>query len=154
MSHHQQERQKLGEIKRRNQHLLNKLLDISTGKQSKVNQKNLKVPRGASRSLNYVSKKREAERIDRENQKIMQRIINVKPRMVQVKKLRKDFAQNHLKNKFLIQDRAQGVFIEDVLEVKRRFREGLEEPYLFPKLNPRSSTSVASTSGRGLNYSG
>jgi hypothetical protein len=32
-----------------------------------VNQKNLRIERGASKSLNYVSKKKEAERIDREN---------------------------------------------------------------------------------------
>ena len=60
--------ERIVEIKRNNQHLLDKLLDISKGKNSTVNQKNLKVhDRATSKSLNYVSKKREAERIDREN---------------------------------------------------------------------------------------
>ena len=63
--------ERIVEIKRNNQHLLDKLLLISKGKNSTTNQKNLKVERGASKSLNYITKKREAERIDRENQKIM-----------------------------------------------------------------------------------
>lgn len=79
------------EIKRNNQHLLDKLLLISKGKNSATNQKNLKVERGASKSLNYITKKREAERIDRENQKIMQRIINVKPQMARASKMKRDF---------------------------------------------------------------
>lgn len=48
--------------------MLDKLLDISKGKGSAVNQKNMKVQdRATSKSLNYFSKKHEAERIDREN---------------------------------------------------------------------------------------
>ena len=59
--------EKIIEIKRNNQHLLDKLMIISNGKNCTVNQKNLKVERAPSKSLNYVSKKKEAERIDREN---------------------------------------------------------------------------------------
>jgi len=54
-------------------------LYISKSKNCAVNQKNIKVERAPSKSLNYISKKKEAERIDRENQKIMSRIINAKP---------------------------------------------------------------------------
>ena len=70
--------------------MLDKLLDVSKGKNSSTNQKNLRVQhRSTSKSLNYVSKKKEAERIDRENQRILQRIINVKAnKMVKTSKLK------------------------------------------------------------------
>jgi hypothetical protein len=91
-AHEYLESKKIFEIKKNNQYLLDKLMEISKGKQSGTNQKNLKVPRGASKSLNYVSKKKEAERIDRENQKILSRILNIKPNMlVDTKKLRDDY---------------------------------------------------------------
>ena len=49
-----------------------------------------------SKSLNYVNKKKEAERIDRENQKIMDRIINVKPQLTSYEKMQKDYQKNHV----------------------------------------------------------
>ena len=67
------------EIRKNNAHLLDKLLYISKGKNCLVKQQNIKIEKPPSKSLNYISKKKEAERIDRENQKIMQRIIHVKP---------------------------------------------------------------------------
>jgi hypothetical protein len=74
--------EKMIEIKRNNQHLLDKLIVISAGKKCPFTQKNFLRPDYLqSKSLNYVVKKREAERIDYENQKIMMRIINVKPKM-------------------------------------------------------------------------
>jgi hypothetical protein len=51
----------------------------------------MKVRTAPSKSLNYVNKKREADRIDRENQKIMDRIINVKPQLTSYEKMRKDY---------------------------------------------------------------
>ena len=45
------------EIKKNNQHLLNKLLQISKGQKCQLNQKNIKIERGALRSLNFISKK-------------------------------------------------------------------------------------------------
>lgn len=91
-SHEYHESKKIVDIKKNNQFLLDKLLDISKGKQSTTNQKNLKIPRGASKSLNYVFKKKEAQRIDRENQKILNRIINIKPhKQVDTRQLHKDF---------------------------------------------------------------
>ena len=68
-------------------------------------------------------KKKEAERIDRENQKIMNRIINVKPQMVKTSKLNEDYHKNHLKKKRMLLGN-QGIFIEDMIDQKRRFREG------------------------------
>ena len=71
--------EKINEIKRQNQILLDKLMDISKGKwvrlvsgvpnnlhhiQSSVKSKDGK---NGPRSLNYVAKKKEAERIDHEN---------------------------------------------------------------------------------------
>jgi len=47
--------EKIIEIKRNNQHLLNKLLFISKGKNCPVNQKNLKVEKAPSKSLNHVN---------------------------------------------------------------------------------------------------
>jgi hypothetical protein len=50
-------------------------MDISKGKNSSTNQKNLRsqshTGKMNSKSLNYHSKKKEAERIDRENQRIL-----------------------------------------------------------------------------------
>ena len=83
---------KINEIKKNNQVLLERLLDISKGKNVKlidnrfilfikcqVKQENIAATLQAPRSLNYILKRREAERIDRENQKIMERIIKQTP---------------------------------------------------------------------------
>ena len=86
--------------------MLDKLVEISTGKHSVVNQKNMKMERAASRSLNYYSKKQEAQRIDRENQKILTRIINVKPnKSLMQTNLNKDYYKNHVKTKKLLENR-------------------------------------------------
>jgi hypothetical protein len=72
---------KLNEIKRTNQVLLERLLDISKGKNVSVGRHNEISPGVATapRSLNYLNKRKEADRIDRENQKIMERIIKQGP---------------------------------------------------------------------------
>ena len=107
--------EKITEIKRNNQHLLDKLLEISNGKRCPVNQKNIKVEKGASKSLNYTSKKREAERIDRENKRILDRIINVKPNLsMQTKKLSKDYYHNHILKKRMLQNHG-GVNIDEMI---------------------------------------
>ena len=107
-----------------------------------MNQKNIKVQRAPSKSLNYVSKKREAERIDRENQKIMHRIINVKPQMVQTKKMNKEYIKHHLQKRKMIQDRNQGVFLEDMIQNKLRFRDSSNRTSMLPKIAPQTSTSL------------
>jgi hypothetical protein len=56
--------------------LLEKLLDISKGKRSDVKQENFRLEKPPSKSLNYQLKKKEAERIDSENHKIMERIVS------------------------------------------------------------------------------
>ena len=134
--------------------MLDKLLEISKGKQSCTNQKNLKVPRAASKSLNYVSKKREAERIDRENQKILNRIINVRPNKdVDNSRLNKDYYKNHVKNKKILMDKNQGVYVEDIIEMKRRFRDNSEgkRHTLLPKITP-SGTATSGAQGARPKY--
>jgi len=66
-THEMEENRKIEEIRKNNAHLLDKLLYISKGKKCLVKQSNLRVERAPSKSLNYISKKKEAERIDREN---------------------------------------------------------------------------------------
>ena len=95
-THEIEENKKVEDIRKNNAHLLDKLLEISKGKHCKVSQQNCKVKTAPSRSLNYVNKKKEADRIDRENQKIMDRIINVKPQLTSYEKMRKDYRINHL----------------------------------------------------------
>ena len=79
------------EIQRDNQHLLSNLLKIAKGQQCATAQKLQRPQRAIARSLNYVSKKREAERIDRENQRIMKRIINIKPQLVKARALDRSY---------------------------------------------------------------
>lgn len=52
-----------------------------------------------------MTKKREAERIDRENQKIMHRIINVKPHVIKASKMKRDFEQGHMAKRRMIMDK-------------------------------------------------
>ena len=66
-THELEENRRIEEIRKNNSHLLDKLLYISKGKNCLVKQANLRVERAPSKSLNYISKKKEAERIDREN---------------------------------------------------------------------------------------
>jgi hypothetical protein len=58
----------MNEIKRTNQVLLERLLDISKGKNVSVGRHNEVNPvqMSAPRSLNYINKRKEADRIDRE----------------------------------------------------------------------------------------
>ena len=101
----------------------------------------MKIPRGASKSLNYASKKREAERIDRENQKILTRIINVKAnKNVEIAKLKNDFRNGHMKNRRMLQN--TGVQMEDLLDLKR-FRNNISQGRQgqLPRIMPGSSMS-------------
>jgi len=60
---------KMNEIKRTNQVLLERLLDISKGKTVSVGRHDTPAVTETSgpRSLNYLNKRKEADRIDREN---------------------------------------------------------------------------------------
>jgi hypothetical protein len=66
--------EKIHGIKKSNQLLLDKLVEISKGKWSSV-VSHVGSPITGQKSLNYHKKKKEAERIDNENQRLMQRII-------------------------------------------------------------------------------
>ena len=71
--------EKNAEINRENQILLNKLVEISNGKWSSVSKPTKKVKKGPTagkKSLNYERRKKEFERIERENMAIAQRLFN------------------------------------------------------------------------------
>ena len=94
--------EKINEIRRHNQILLDKLVDISKGRQYYYLALYWRRPnhsvgapkkREHPKSLNYYSKKREAERIDLENQKIMQRIVKQGP-IVAKSRLDEEFKTN------------------------------------------------------------
>ena len=76
-SHEFVENEKINQIRRNNQLLLDRLLDISKGKWAAPGMRAKKMPkRVGPKSLNYVTKKKELERIDNENYKLMNRIVN------------------------------------------------------------------------------
>lgn len=50
------------------------------------------IPQNQTKSLNYQVKKKEAERIDSENQKIMERIVNQNPSLSS-KKMHHDYVE-------------------------------------------------------------
>ncbi len=53
------------------------------------------------RSLHYVVKKKEAERIDLENKKIMKSIMNTAPMLLSTKKLEEEYQKKQKLKKFL-----------------------------------------------------
>lgn len=90
--------EKTAEINRENQILLNKLVEISSGKWSsvapapkKVAKKKVAAP--AKKSLNYERRKKEFERIERENMAIAQRLFN-KQGSISKKKMDQDYHVN------------------------------------------------------------
>jgi hypothetical protein len=89
--------------------------------------------------LNYSNKKREAERIDRENERILGRILSVKcNKNVDYDKLERDFKYGHMKNKKMIMDKNQGLYVEDMIEHKQRMKDSsaLKEASFLPNQTP------------------
>jgi len=43
--------------------------------------------------------------------------------MVKTSKLKLDYQQNHMQKRKMLQDKNQGVYVEDMLDYKRRFKE-------------------------------
>ena len=72
----------------------------------------------APRSLNYIIKKKEAERIDRENQKIMERIIKQGP-SVSSKKLEQEYKETTLRFKKMKQ-KTLAISVEKIIEKKKK----------------------------------
>lgn len=73
----------------------------------------------------------------------MQRIINVKPQMARASKMRKDFMQNHVAKRKMIMDKNQGIYVEDLISLKQRFREGTNRnKTLLPRIAPDTSKSM------------
>ena len=89
------------EINRSNQALLNKLVEISTGKWSCIPSRDRSVdvqrtfgPVGNGKSLNFNSRKRESDRIERENHAFAKRLFDRGASMSK-KKLEDDY-QRHI----------------------------------------------------------
>lgn len=86
--------EKNAEINRENQILLNKLVEISNGKWSSVAKAEKKPvkkkPVVEKKSLNYERRKKEFERIERENMAIAQRLFN-KQGSISKKKMDEDY---------------------------------------------------------------
>lgn len=87
--------EKNAEINRENQILLNKLVEISNGKWSSVTKPPVKKVKKApvlpsKKSLNYERRKKEFERIERENMAIAQRLFN-KQGSISKKKMDEDY---------------------------------------------------------------
>lgn len=115
-SHEFNENEKINEIKKNNQLLLDRLLDISKGKWASPGMKH-KQPkkRMGPKSLNHVTKKRELERIDNENMKLMHRIVNQNP-MLNTKKLEKEYRERRKLQKSLQRNRI--IPIKSILKKK------------------------------------
>ena len=100
--------EKNAEINRENQILLNKLVEISSGKWSTVAKpkKVKKAPETNKKSLNFERRRKELEKIERENMAIAQRLFN-KQGSISKKKMDQDYGV-HRKYKKQIQ-KAEGV---------------------------------------------
>jgi len=133
---------KITEIKKNNKHLLDRLLYISKGKNCPVNQKNLRVEKAASKSLNNANLQREARRIDEENQKIMYRIMNAKPHIPQADQLHLDYVKTQQRQKKLFKDKHQGIRLDEMILMKLKYREGAgNRTSLLPRISPTTSTN-------------
>lgn len=55
--------------------------------------------------------------------------------MVKTNKMNKDYLNNHLQKRKMIQDRNQGVFLEDMIQNKMRFRDG-GRTSMLPRIAP------------------
>ena len=75
------------------------------------------MPIPQQKSLNYQVKKKEAERIDHENQKIMERIVNQNPSLSS-KKMQQEYLDT-IKYKKLKKQK-NGIKVEKILEKKRK----------------------------------
>jgi hypothetical protein len=59
----------------------------------------------------------------------------MRPQIVKTNKMNKDYLNNHLQKRKMIQDRNQGVFLEDMIQNKMRFRDG-GRTSMLPRIAP------------------
>lgn len=120
-SHEFVENEKINQIRKNNQLLLDRLLDISKGRWAapgmKAKQRKRRV---GPKSLNYVTKRRELERIDNENMKLMKRIVNQNA-MLSTKKHEKEYRERKRLQKSLQRNRFAP--IQNMLKKKKQFHE-------------------------------
>lgn len=141
--------------------LLDKLLDISKGKWAAPGMKAKQTKkRIGPKSLNYVTKKREMERIDHENLKLMNRIVNQNP-MLNTKKFEKEYRDRRRLQKSLQRNRL--LPIKQLMSKKKKQHErstsklpALQNP-ATPSLNgndnhPKMPQSVSNSKKRGTGF--
>jgi hypothetical protein len=73
-----------------------------------------------AKSLNYSVKRKEAERIDKENHKIMERIVSQGP-ILSTKKLVQDYEE--VKKIKKMKEKALGISVEKLLEKKKKLQD-------------------------------
>jgi hypothetical protein len=57
--------------------------------------------------------------------------------------MRKDFQKNHIAKKRMIQDKDQGVYVEDIITLKQRFKDGSRtKTSMLPRIAPDTSKSM------------
>ena len=116
-SHEFKANERINEIKKNNQLLLDKLLDISKGKYAAPGMKaKIRKKRIGPKSLNYVTKKKELERIDQENMKLMNRIVNQNA-MLNTKKFEAEYQQRRRLQKSLQRNKLKP--IQNMLRKKK-----------------------------------
>lgn len=120
-SHEFVENEKINGIKKNNQLLLDRLLDISKGKFASPGMKHrLPKTRKGPKSLNQVKKKKELERIDQENMKLMNRIVNQNA-MLNTKKMEQEFRDRRKMQKSLQRNKLAP--IKSLLKKKKQLHE-------------------------------
>ena len=97
------EKEKAHAIRRENEALLSKLLEIAEGRQLSVGKHTVRQPKGP-RSLNYGVKKAQAERIDQENEQLMVKILTLESTLSR-KKMQKDWVKSKSYKKILQKNR-------------------------------------------------
>jgi hypothetical protein len=145
-SHEFVENEKINQIRRNNQLLLDRLLDISKGRWAAPGMKAKKLKRKTGpKSLNYVTKRKELARIDEENSKLMKRILNQNP-IMSTKKLESEFRDRRRLQKSL--QRNKLLPIQKMLNKKKQNHE--KSTGRLPPLQGSDTPSVADSKNERL----
>jgi len=65
--------------------------------------------------------------------------------MVKSANLTKDYHRNHLQKRKMLQNKNQGIYVEDLIDQQMRFRQAVPGR-LLPSLAPQTSTSAGKNS--------
>ena len=59
----------------------------------------------------------------------MRRIINVKPQVVTASQMKRQFAEGHMAKRRMIMNKNHGVFVDDLIDWKQRYRDAALRPF-------------------------